>query len=133
MGQLTPLKLFPNFSVDFGDSSIATDSSIFVVDSLLHVMNLSLTLFSTCSAESELPSLVSDFYQRSKNKYISLCLLPIFERFPKTWHAIPCLSKVPAQLSFPDSLIKWIELSPTESRSGLQELALVFGVTIPLV
>ena len=252
MGQLTPLKLFPNFSVDFGDSSIATDSSIFVVDSLLHVMNLSLpiqchsnaiitiqlqdpnpvcyrennliilscdkndwnqltyqlahevchlmipnevvpelrwleesicelssffflpriskfwnrlgitlkasdntlyaplfekyalkahsaataldlTLFSTCSAESELPSLVSDCYQRSKNKYISLCLLPIFERFPKTWHAIPCLSKVPAQLSFPDSLAKWIELSPTESHSGLQELALVFGVTIPLV
>lgn len=94
---------------------------------------LDLTLFSTTSTESELPSLVSDCYQRSKNRYISLRLLPIFERFPKTWHAIPYLSKVPAQLSFPDSLAKWIELSPMESRNGLQELALVFGVTVPLV
>lgn len=252
MGQLTPLKLFPNFSVDFGDNSVATGPSIFVVDSLLHVMNFSLpihchsnavitiqqqrpnpvcyrennliilscgkddwnqlayqlahemchlmipnevvpelrwleesicelssffflpelskfwkrldislttsdgalyaplfekyaleshadatvldlTLFSTTSTESELPSLVSDCYQRSKNRYISLRLLPIFERFPKTWHAIPYLSKVPAHLSFPDSLTKWIELSPMESRIGLQELALLFGVTIPLV
>ena len=44
MGQLTPLKLFPNFSVDFGDNPVATDPSILVVDSLLHVMNFSLPI-----------------------------------------------------------------------------------------
>lgn len=93
---------------------------------------MDLSLFSTAPEKSELHSLVSDCYQRSKNRYISLRLLPIFERFPATWHAIPYLSRIPNHLPFPDALAKWIELSPTESRNGLQELAIVFGVTIPL-
>ena len=160
------LKFFPQFSVSFGSQHNPredTSSTIFVMDSLLYVMDLYLPVKAQDPAliafdsQRNGPTSYSNIriialkvrslgwsqiayqlahemcYQRSKNRYISLRLLPIFERFPKTWHAIPYLSKVPAQLSFPDSLAKWIELSPMESRNGLQELALVFGVTVPLV
>lgn len=128
-------KLWKDLDVRLPASNNTLYSSLFekyALDSRSDITPFNLSLLATNPVESELSSLIADCYQRSKNRYVSLQLLPIFEHFPKTWHAIPYLSKVPDQLSFPDSLAKWIELSPTESRIGLQEMAAVFGASIPL-
>lgn len=122
-----------NVSLETSDGTLYAPSfEKYALESHADATIMDLALFSAASAKSQLSSLVSDCYQRSKNRYISLRLLPIFERFPSTWHAIPYLSRIPDHLPFPDALAKWIELSPTESRNGLQELAIIFGVTIPL-
>ncbi len=55
----------------------------------------------------------------------------IFKKYPKTWRAIPFLSKIPSGLSLSDSLVKWIELSPIEAHTGLQKMAELFGASMP--
>lgn len=104
----------------------------YALDTHADITSLDLTLFTENLDNSELSSLVKDCYQRSKNRYIAIRFLPIFKHFPKTWNAVPYISEIPAGLSFADSLVKWIELSPMDSRIGLQELATVFGKVIPL-
>lgn len=80
---------------------------------------------------SELNSLMNNYDLRKKNAYIAVKLLPIFKKYPKTWRAIPFLSKIPSGLSFSDSLVKWIELSPIEAHTGLQKMAELFGASMP--
>ena len=90
-----------------------------------------LSLLISDSNASELSSLMNSPYLRQKNAYIAVKLLPIFKKYPKTWHAIPYLSKLPSGLSLFDSLTKWIELSPTETHTGLQKMAELFGASMP--
>ena len=80
---------------------------------------------------SELNSLMNSHDLRKKNAYIAVKLLPIFKKYPKTWRAIPFLSKISSGLSLSDSLTKWIELSPIEAHTGLQKMAELFGASMP--
>ena len=75
----------------------------------------------------DLKELMSDCEIRDKNAYIANNLLPIFQRLPKTWQAIPFLCYPSSNLSFRDFLEEWIKLSPIESRAGLCEVARLFG------
>lgn len=81
---------------------------------------------------NELKLLINDCELRAKNAYISTCLLPIFNKHPCTWHAIPLLGALGSKLSLRDSLEEWIELSPKECRIGLQKIAHIFGAEVPL-
>lgn len=71
---------------------------------------------------SELQVLENECYIRDKNMYIANLILPIFEKYPNTWRAVPYLCEIPSGLSFLQSLKKWIGLSPKESRKGLRKI-----------
>ena len=49
----------------------------------------------------ELLSLQKDEYQRSKNKYVALQLLPLFEATPSLWKIVPELINLPTQIVCP--------------------------------
>lgn len=93
---------------------------------------IDLPSFSATPIPDELQSLIDDCEIREKNAYIANSLLPIFDRRPNTWRAIPFLGDLKANESLETSLREWITLAPTEARAGLQRIALLFGVQVLL-
>ena len=93
---------------------------------------IDLPSFSATPIPDELQSLIDDCEIREKNAYIANSLLPIFDRRPNTWRAIPFLGDLKANESLEISLREWITLAPTEARAGLQRIALLFGVQVLL-
>lgn len=81
---------------------------------------------------SELQILIDNHLLRDKNAYIAANLLPIFTRYPNTWHAIPFLSRITPNQTLQDSLKEWIEISPPEARPGLVLVAKQFGASLPV-
>lgn len=79
-----------------------------------------------------LKQLIENPYMRAENAHIANSMLPIFKEYPSTWHAIPYLAMLSSNQTFPDALKEWIKLAPPESRTGLQELAQLCGLSIPL-
>ena len=80
----------------------------------------------------EFQSLILDCEQRAKNKYIANLLLPVFQKYPLTWHAVPYLCNVTfnpnsSQINaFHKALEQWIEISPCESHIGLEAIQNIF-------
>lgn len=89
---------------------------------------LNLSSFSDTPLSNELQSLIDNCEIREKNAYIANSLFPVFDRYPNTWHAIPFLGYLKSNDSFEASLKEWITLSPAETHTGLQRIALLFGV-----
>lgn len=69
-------------------------------------------------------------YDRAKNMYIALKLLPLFYRRPELWHSVPFLCRVNERRTFHLALKEWQQVSPAESRAALAELALIFSIEL---
>lgn len=69
-------------------------------------------------------------YDRPKNRYIALKLLPLFYQHPELWHAVPFLCRVNERRTFHLALKEWQQVSPPESRAALAELALIFSIKL---
>lgn len=65
-------------------------------------------------------------YEREMNKHIANILLPIFSKTPETWHAIPCLCKIPPNQTLLNSLLDWKNLAPSYSHKGIDAILQVF-------
>lgn len=94
-------------------------------------IELDLSSFTVLPPSDELKSLIDDCEIREKNAYIATSLFPIFNKYPRTWHAIPLLGALSPDFSLEASLAEWIALSPEESHIGLQKIAQIFGTEIP--
>ncbi|HJA64805.1 MAG TPA: hypothetical protein H9955_00660 [Candidatus Mediterraneibacter cottocaccae] len=103
----------------------------YVKDARKKAIELNLSSFSVIPPSDELQSLIDDCEIREKNAYIATSLLPIFYKYPCTWHAVPLLGTLSPDLSLEASLIEWIELSPEECRIGLRKIAKIFGIELP--
>lgn len=69
----------------------------------------------------------NDPVQREYNAYLSNKMLPIFTKYPKTWHAIPCWGLVKSN-NLKDALYEWYELSPMKSKVGIKKILNLFGI-----
>ena len=103
----------------------------YVKDNRKKAVEVDLSSFSEVPPSNELRALIGNCELREKNAYIAITLLPIFNRYPCTWRAVPLLGSLSPDLSLEASLTEWIELSPEESRIGLQKIAEIFGVKPP--
>lgn len=75
---------------------------------------------------AEIASLEDNCYNRDKNRHVANLLLPIFQKYPDTWKAIPFLCQIPPNLSLYDSLKIWLMNSPCKSRNGLMAIERIF-------
>lgn len=72
--------------------------------------------------------LIRNEYDRSKNAYVALKLLPIFDSSPDLWSTIHLLSSIPEGLSIADSLHYWYELTPANHKNSIQKILHVFSM-----
>ena len=77
-------------------------------------------------SDSEIKYLESNCYDRAKNKYVAQLLLPIFQKIPSTWLAVPCLCKISPNQSLRDSLVNWKDIAPQCSHEGVEAILQVF-------
>ena len=78
----------------------------------------------------ELQMLVDDEYQREKNTYIALQLLPIFERQPYLWSTVPLLGSVPEWVAIDEFIRMWYRLSGPEFSDSIIEVSRVFNIAV---
>lgn len=71
-----------------------------------------------------------DEYDRNKNTYVALQLLPIFDSVPDLWSSIRLLSDIPDGLSLADSLRHWYNLAPEKHRNSIRQILQVFSIEI---
>ena len=69
-----------------------------------------------------------DEYDRKKNAYVALQLLPIFESVPDLWSTIHLLSDIPDGLSIVDSLRHWYNLAPEKHHNSIRQILKVFSI-----
>lgn len=100
----------------------------YVKNDIEKAIAIDLSSFSAVPPSNELHSLIKDCEIREKNAYIAKILLPIFDKHPDTWHAIPLLGILSPNIPLKASLTEWIELSPVECHVGLKKIAEIFGV-----
>lgn len=93
--------------------------------------HMDLSSFASETPSGELQLLINNCELREKNAYIATSLLPVFNKYPRTWHAVPFLCDLSPDLSLEASLIEWIELSPEECHIGLRKIATIFGIELP--
>lgn len=77
-----------------------------------------------------LEHLTRNEYDRAKNSYIALKLLPIFDSAPNLWSSIHLLSDIPDGLGLIDSLRRWHNLAPEKHRCSIQQILRVFSIEI---
>lgn len=78
----------------------------------------------------ELQMLVDDEYQREKNTFIALQLLPIFERQPYLWSTVPLLGRVPEWVAIDEFIRMWYRLSAPEFSDSIIEVSNVFNIAV---
>ena len=76
-----------------------------------------------------LAHLIQNEYDRPKNSYVALKLMPVFESNPCLWSVVHLIKSVPKNLTFSDSLRCWRDLSPKEFRGDIETIAQIFSVT----
>lgn len=69
-------------------------------------------------------------YDRGKNAYVAVKLLPIFLKAPRLWHAVTILSQIPHDLDFRTSLQHWNAISPEECKESIAEVARIFSLQL---
>ena len=77
---------------------------------------------------SALVHLIQNEYDRSKNAYVAIKLMPIFEENPCLWSVVHLLKSIPKNLTFSESLRFWRELSPEEFRKDIDMIAQIFSI-----
>lgn len=74
--------------------------------------------------------LIQNEYDRPKNAYVALKLMPIFESSPQLWSVVHIIRSVPKNLSFSESMRCWRDLSPDAFRRDIEKIAQLFSVTL---
>lgn len=74
--------------------------------------------------------LIRNEYDRSKNAYVALKLMPVFETNPCLWSAVHIIKSVPKNLTFSESLRCWRDLSPGEFRKDIGAIARIFSIVL---
>lgn len=72
--------------------------------------------------------LAQNEYDRGKNAFVAINLLPIFESTPDLWSSIHWLSCIPGGLSIEDSLRYWYNLVPDKHKDSVQKILHVFSI-----
>lgn len=67
-----------------------------------------------------------NWYLREENRCVARQLLPLFERYPVLWQAVPCLGDVPPQFELTDSFRIWKKISPAICRQAIGEMQKIF-------
>lgn len=66
-------------------------------------------------------------YDRAKNLFVAINLLPIFEEQPILWKFVPLLSMVKPELSFRESLLAWKSFIPVEFQYCINLIINIFN------
>lgn len=74
--------------------------------------------------------LIQNEYDRPKNSYVALKLMPVFEANPYLWSVVHIIKRVPKNLTFSESLRCWRDLSPDEFRRDICTIAKIFSVAL---
>ena len=69
-------------------------------------------------------------YDRPKNAYVAIKLLPVFEANPCLWSVVHHIKSVPKNLTFSESLRCWRDLSPEEFRKDIGMIAQIFSIVL---
>ena len=77
-----------------------------------------------------LAHLIQNEYDRPKNAYVALKLMPVFEANPCLWSAVHIIKSVPKNLTFSESLRCWRDLSPEEFRKDIDAIAWIFSILL---
>ena len=70
--------------------------------------------------------LIQNEYDRPKNAYVALKLMPVFESTPDLWSVINNIKNVPKNLTFTESMRCWRDLSPGQFKEDIETIAQVF-------
>lgn len=77
------------------------------------------------------PTVIADLekncYQREKNRYIALLLMPIFTDYPELWSAVPLLCRIPPLNTLHERLALWQSISPQKTYPGFAALLRLFS------
>lgn len=74
--------------------------------------------------------LIQNEYDRPKNAYVALKLMPVFEANPELWSVVHIIRNVPKNLSFSESMRCWRDLSPVAFRRDIETIAQLFSVAL---
>lgn len=67
---------------------------------------------------------------RSRNAFVALKLLPLFEENPALWNVVPLLVEIPNLCSLYDAMKYWIDVSPVKFKPSLAKIAEVFSLGV---
>lgn len=67
-----------------------------------------------------------NWYLREENRCVAGQLLPLFEKRPVLWQAVPFLGDIPPEFSLPDSFTIWKKISPAVCRQAIEEMQNIF-------
>ena len=70
--------------------------------------------------------LIQNEYDRPKNAYVALKLMPVFESTPDLWSVINNIKNVPKNLTFTESMRCWRALSPGQFKEDIETIVQVF-------
>jgi len=79
---------------------------------------------------SALVHLIQNEYDRSKNAYVAIKLLPLFEANPCLWSVVHLIRNIPENLTFSEYLRCWRDRSPEEFRKDIGMIAQVFSIVL---
>lgn len=69
-----------------------------------------------------------NWYLRQENRCVAATLLPLFEKRPVLWQAVPVLGNIPPGFNLEDSFAIWIKTAPAVTRRALCEMRDIFLV-----
>ena len=74
--------------------------------------------------------LIQNEYDRQKNAYVALKLMPVFEATPDLWSVVHIIKNVPKNLTFSESLRCWRKLSPEKFKGDIETIAQIFSLVL---
>lgn len=79
---------------------------------------------------SVLMYLIQNEYDRPKNAYVAIKLMPVFEANPCLWSVVHLIKNVPKNSTFSEFLRCWRDLSPEEFRKDIGMIARIFSIVL---
>ena len=74
--------------------------------------------------------LIQNEYDRPKNAYVAIKLMPVFEANPCLWSVVHHIKSVPKNLTFSESLRCWRDFSPEKFRKDIGMIAQIFSIVL---
>lgn len=107
-------------------STYADAFTTYVQDDMKKATPFDLNLLSNPSA---MEYLSQNEYDRGKNAYIAINLLPIFESDPELWSAVPLLFSAPERSTITEALHHWHDHVPEKHQNSIERILRVFSMT----
>ena len=79
---------------------------------------------------SVLMYLIQNEYDRPKNAYVAIKLMPVFEANPCLWSVVHLIKNVSQNSTFSEFLRCWRDLSPEEFRKDIGMIAQIFSIVL---